>query len=73
LTHSSRNATNAHVNGISGATQKRYNTWQEAYDAYVIAYEEGTVRATPIVNGPFDPFAGGDEAELAAAFHRLVF
>ena len=75
MTHSSRNATNARVNGISGATQKRYNTWQEAYDVYVIAYKEGTVRATPIVNGPFDPFAGGDEAEaeLAAAFTRLVF
>jgi hypothetical protein len=73
LSHSSRNATNARVNGISRATQKRYNTWQEAYGAYMIAYKEGTVCATPIVNSPFDPFAGGDEAELAAAFTHLVF
>jgi hypothetical protein len=58
--------------GIAGATHQRYNTWQEAYKAYVSAYEQGAVRATPIVNGPFDPYAWGDEAELASAFSRLV-
>jgi hypothetical protein len=41
----------------------------------VNAYEQGLVRATPIVNGPFDPYAGDDDpeaAELASAFTRLI-
>jgi hypothetical protein len=58
--------------GISGATQQRYDTWQEAYEAYVSAYVWGTVCATPIVNGPFDLYAWGDEAELASAFTHLI-
>ena len=65
--------TNARVAGIRGATQQWYDTWKEAYEAYVSAYEEGTVRATPIANGPFDPCAWGDEAELASALADLVF
>ena len=72
MPYSSRNETNARVAGISGATQKRYDTWQEAYEAYVKAYERGAVRATPIVDGPFDPYAEGKEADLASAFTRLV-
>ena len=73
LPGSSRNDTNARTTGIADATQQRYHTWQEAYDAYVNAYERGTVRATPIVNGPFDPYAGDDdEAELASAFTRMI-
>ena len=58
--------------GIAGATQQRYNTWQEAYEAYVSAYEQGTVCTTPIVNGLYDLYAWGDEAELASAFTRLI-
>jgi hypothetical protein len=72
LLHSFRNDTNVRVAGIPGATQQRYNTWPEAHEAYVNAYEGGTVRATPIVNGPFDPYAEGDDADLASAFTRLV-
>ena len=38
------------------------------------AYNRGAVHATPIVNGPFDPYAGADasEAELASAFTHLA-
>ena len=31
------------------------------------AYEQGTICATPIINGPFDPFGGGDNAEHTAS------
>lgn len=72
LPHSFRNETNARINGIPGATQQRYNTWKEAYNAYADAYKQGIVSATPILDGPFDPFAEGDEPELASAFTRLV-
>ena len=57
--------------GISGATQKRYRTWWEAYEAYVSAYKGGIVHTTPIVNGPFDPYTGNEDAELAAAFTHM--
>ena len=70
---SSRNDTNARTTGIADVTQQWYDTWQEAYDTYVNAYGQGTVCATPIVNGPFDPYAGDDdEAELASAFTRMI-
>ena len=42
---------------------------------YVNAYEQGLVHATPIVNGPFDPYAGDDDpeaAELTSAFTCLI-
>ena len=71
LPHSFRNETNARITGIPDATQKRYDTWQEAHDAYADAYKQGIIRATPIADGPFDPYADGYEAELASALSRL--
>lgn len=57
--------------GIPGATQKQYNMWQEAYEVYVNPYKQGTVCATPIVDGPFDLHARDSEAELTSTFHHM--
>jgi|SRR5882757_8898128 len=64
----------ARTSGISGSCQQKFKTWKEAHDVYARCYQNGTVRATPLVNGPFDPYRAGDgeEDDLVDALSRTV-
>jgi hypothetical protein len=43
------------TNGISGAIQKRYNSFQEAIMVYTCNFNHGRIRAAPVPSGPFWP------------------
>ena len=43
------------TNGISGAIQKKYGTFQAAIKVYTRNYNHGAVHAVPIPSGPFWP------------------
>ena len=48
------------TSGISGSCQQKFKTWKEAYDVYRQSYEKGALKATPLLNGLFDPHCNNE-------------
>ena len=67
----SRADVSARTSGISGSCQQKFKTWEEAYNVYRWSYEKGAVKATPLLNGPFDPHHNNED-NLIDAFTRVV-
>lgn len=66
----SRAEVHARTTGISSSCHQKFKSWRDAYEVYWQCYRDGLVTATPVVNGPFDPYR--ELYDLTEAFGRVT-